>query len=97
GSQAGQSSLSCLFRYQKHGTWPLVPDETGTSPQADCHHFKLTEIPRERHSLGEETRRALAARLKPPPSPKATELSLGLDGSETRPYTTIIDPSPHNH
>src|SRR5438876_1899965 len=34
-------------------------------------------------------KRTLAARLKPVPSPKAAELSLGLDGSETRPYTTL--------
>jgi hypothetical protein len=36
----------------------------------------------------------LAARLnEAAPSPKAAELSLGLDGSETRPYTTVTGPS----
>jgi len=37
----------------------------------------------------------LAARLEAATSPKAAELSLGMDGSETRPYTTIRDPSLH--
>jgi len=49
----------------------------------------LVNSSRARRSLGSKTRSTLAARLKPVPSPKAAELSLGLDGSETRPYTTL--------
>jgi len=50
---------------------------------------------RARAREGSKQEALLAARLEAATSPKAAERSLGLDGSETRPYTTIRDPSLH--